>query len=235
MSKNIIKTIGSILKKESLLNVPNKFSKKYFVLKNSHPFPGYYEQSIPDENVLVPDSLFLITKEYYSNEKIFRMAQSINNCCGINFNATPASIQVFNVTKSCIRIKGFDELNYLENLINEILKLDIRIDKQGQIEEYSGLIKIFKYFNLEEIDSGQWIDLDNERFSYFKLKKFLEWEEFEEISLKIKHNLKNNQIDIAQGVFYLNNSIVDIVRIYSQKNDKIRMDKIKDLYAKYVK
>lgn len=235
MSKNIIKTVGSILKKETLLNVPNEFSKKYFVLKNSHPYPGYYEQSIPDENILVPDSLFLITKEIYSHEKIFRIAQTIRNCCGINFNATPASIQVFNVTKSCIRIKGFDDLNNLENLVNEFVKYDIRIDKQGQIHEYKVLINVFKYFNVQETAKDEWADLDDKRFNYFRLKKFIEWEEFEEISLKIKHNIENNQFDVAQGVFYLDNSIVDVVRIYSDKIDNNRMDKIKDLYIKYVK
>jgi len=186
MKNNIIKTVGSILKKEKLINVSNDFSKKYFVLKNIHPFPGYYEQTIPDEKILVPDSLFLITKENYSNEKIFRVAQKIKKCCDVNFDATPGTIEVFNVKKSCVRIHGFNNLELLINLINELAKYDIKIDKQGQVQEYSGLIKLFKFFELKEIDDDEWLDLNNDKFSYFKLKTTLNGKNLKILLLKLK-------------------------------------------------
>ena len=140
----------------------------------------------------------------------------------------------FNIKKSCIRIKGFEKLSSLVSLIDEFAKWDIRIDKQNHVQEYSGLIKIFKFFELREIEDGEWIDLKNEKLSYFRLKKFISWEEFERITIKLKNNIENNLFDAAQGVLYIDNSIVDIVRIYSEHIDKARLKKIKELYAKFI-
>ncbi len=235
MEYKIFKTIGSILKKEILLNVSNDFSKKYFVLKNVNPFPGYYEQIIPDKKNLEHDSLFLITKEDYSNEKIFRTAKFIKNCCGLALNLAPGTIEVFNMKKSCIRVKGLADLNILISLIEEFNKYGIKIDKQNQVQQYSGLIKIFKFFELRELDKEEWKDLNNKKLSYFKLNKYISWEEFENVTLKIKNNIDNNLFDAAQGVFYIDNSITDIVRIYSANVDKNRLNKIKELYFQYVK
>jgi len=72
MDKNvIIQTIGGIAKEEDLFTLTNHVMPNTFVLENEVPYPGYHGKNLPTDPI--PISVFLVTKEKYSTEKILRL------------------------------------------------------------------------------------------------------------------------------------------------------------------
>jgi len=107
--KNIIETFGTIKKKEILASLEEEFCNGALVLESKFPFPGYYHNTIPDQEVLDPGSIFLMTKKVHQDEDIMRLTHKIKKSFKKRFDATAGKLVVFNETRPCIRIKSLKD------------------------------------------------------------------------------------------------------------------------------
>ncbi len=230
-----IETIGTISKKETLASLEDEFSDKYLVLENLHPFPGYYHKTVPDTKSMNPESIFIITKRNYSEEKIFRATNTVRKQFKDNFRAAPGKVTVFNIGKPCIRIKQLGDYKMLPQLLEEYKKQGIEFVKHKKVPPYEGLIKIKKFFLLNDSGKGYYLDTREPNMCYFEIPQHIRWSEFERITIDIKQNTDNNKFDAALGTLYKGGSLIDIVRIYDEHIDSDKIGKIKKRFLDAIK
>jgi len=226
----IIETIGTISKKETLASLEDEFSNKYLVLENLHPFPGYYHKTVPDSRLLNPESIFIITKRNYSDEKIFRVTKNVRRQFGENFCAASGKVTVFNVGKPCIRIKQLSDYKKLPQLLEEYKKEGIEFVKHKKVPPYEGLIKIKKFFVLTDPGKGYYLDANESNMCYIEIPQHIKWSVFERITIDIKQNTEYNKFDAALGTLFKGGALMDIVRIYDEHIDSNKIGEIKKRY-----
>lgn len=228
---NIIETFGTISKKEILASLEEEFCKGALVLESKFPFPGYYHDTIPDQEVLDPGSIFLMTKKVHQDEDIMRLSHTIKKSFKKRFDATVGKLVVFNEVRPCIRIKFLHDYADVAELVSLYQENGIGFLKYRKVKPYYNLINIRKYFVLESPEPGFYTDMEDEHMCYIQIPALLKWDDFEKITLSMKRNQDNNKWDAALGTIYRKNCIVDLVRIYDAQ---INTDKIMQIKSKYL-
>ncbi|OFX85884.1 MAG: hypothetical protein A2W99_17270 [Bacteroidetes bacterium GWF2_33_16] len=226
-----IETFGYIKKEESLVTVKNNIIPHTLVLESLQPFPGYHGD-LPDKSQ--PRSLFLITSKDYSFEEIARKTQKICDSIKYNFNASQGYLHFKSETLSCIRIKYLRSFTFIPELQNFYKDADIKFAKQRQIND-SAIIIINKNFYVTEKEEGIYKDMNEESKCYFELPENLSWEQFKKYTETIKYNIDNNNFDAAQGAFYREKGIKDIVRIYDQEKNPERIKNLQKAYLEEIR
>ncbi|GAB4319314.1 MAG: hypothetical protein Kow00127_11540 [Bacteroidales bacterium] len=225
-----IETFGTISKKEIIASLEESFCGGILALETKFPFPGYYHNTVPDKKVLDPGSIFLVTRITHDEEDIMRLNHVVKKSFRKKFDAAVGHIIVFNEKRPCIRVKFLKNYSDLPELIRLFQDNGIRFLKYRKVKPYYNLIKIRKYFQLEQIEPGFYNDVNEPRIHYFQIPGYFTWDEFEKITLQIKQNLEDDKFDAAMGTIYRQNCLVDMVRIYAEE---ITLDQLKLLQKKY--
>jgi len=231
MSKTIFQSIGSITKKEKLRPVEQLADCKGLILESTEPFPGYHGTTVPDK--LEPDSIFLVTKQAYNDDKILRAIMKVRKTFPFQFDATPGSLTLNNAQANVIRLKLLN-YNRVPEFVEVLQEHDIEFMKKRKISPYISLIKIRKHFQMEESVEGIYQDIKTKEFSYLQIPCLLRWSSFEKITMQIKYNMEDNNFDAALGHVYDANGLLDFVRIYD-KNFKLgKLIFIREKYLDFI-
>lgn len=204
----IIETIGTIKKKESLVTI----NSDDLVLESLHPFPGYHGTTVPDKTN--PKSIFFVLRSNFTEEDIIRAILRIKEKFHTYFDAAPGKISIFNRMKTCIRIKDLEHYIFVPELLSHFKSEGFLFMKGRKIDAYEGLISIKKYFHLDEINDGVYMDKETHEMGYFEISTQLDWNTFEKITLDIKRNIEDNNFDAALGSIYRKTGLKDIIRIF---------------------
>ncbi len=207
--KTIIETIGKIEKKETIVSISEYDD---MVLESLHPFPGYHGTTIPDQTN--PKSIFFVMKSKESDEDIIRKTVNVRKHFSSKFDASPGRINVFNQTECCIRIKDLENYSLIPELISLYKDEGISFLKSKNINSYYGWMSIKKFFILDEVNDGIYMDKETPEMGYFEIPTRLDWNVFEKITVGLKHNIEDNNFDAALGTFYRKSGLKDIIRIY---------------------
>lgn len=230
MKEHIIETIGHIEKRETLKSI----GYKYLVLESEHPFPGYHGTTVPDQDN--PRSLFLLTRTKYEEEFIIRSIKALKKKNKYSFDATPGKVFFQNKMVQCIRIRNLDSYNKIPEILEAFKGEGIAFLPGKKVKPYSGLIRITKYFLLHPITDCTLQDAETASMKYFQAPVKLEWEEFEEMTVHVKHNIDDTNWDAALATIYRKTGIEDFIRIYSDHNFEMdTLDKIRKKYAQEIK
>lgn len=227
MGNSIFNTFGTITKKEQLSSVENETNSNSMVLENNAPFPGYHGTTVPDS--LEPDSLFAITKLMHKEQVVIRAIQEVKKSLSFDFDATPGYLTLQNETRNFIRFRG---LKYV--LVGEVLdafkKYGIDFRRAKKVASFETLIRVHKFFSLEQINEDIFKDCDNKNMAYIKVPSLLRWSSFEKMTFSCKNNCNDNNFDAALASVIVNKGIVDFVRIYDKN---VSMEKLEDIKKKY--
>jgi len=232
MERNIIQTVGTLTKKETLGTVQNELNCNILMLESQQPFPGYHGSTVPD--LKEPDSLFALTSGEYSSEFIIRTVQDIHREIDYGFSATPGTIQFKNGLSEVIRFKGlaYDKVG---EVIRKFTAAGIAFKRHRTISPYSSIIKIRKFFKVEKIDTRIFHDLFEVDTYYLQIPVLLEWDVFEKMTTTIKYNLDNNKFDAAQTSVYYEKGIMDLIRVYDTDTSIERLNFILGKYMEAIK
>jgi hypothetical protein len=221
----MIETIGAIAKEEFLKTVDHYILPNSFVLQNLEPYPGYHGSNLPTDKE--PDTFFLITTEYHSPEKIFRIAHNIRTFTEISFDACPAILHVGNDTYHAIRIRDLNSYEPVEEIQRCFLDSKVSFQKRKNIEALT-LIELRKIFHLEVVNDDILKDI-NGFMHYIDIRKQLTWRHFKNVSKWVKNNLNDSNFDTALVVIY-GAQVRDLVRIYLPDPKIERLEEIRQKF-----
>lgn len=226
--KILIETIGTIEKKEML--GPVGYAE--LVLEAFQPFPGYHGTTVPDN--VEPTSLFAITRSKYTEEKVIRAIQRIKSEPGMAFDATPGMVTLYNMLNPCIRFKNLKSYDEMPGILKAFEDDGIEFMSNRNIEPFTGIIKVKKYFLLEVVSDFIFNDVDDKYMHYFSIPVQLRFNQFEKITLDLKRNLENPNFDAALGTIFRKSGVVDMIRIYDDKGTPDRLEMIRSRYLQAI-
>jgi hypothetical protein len=229
--KTIIETCGTILKKETIATIEPAFCGNALALESKSPFPGYYHKVIPETKELNPGSVFLLIKTGINDEKLMRVNHEIKKVIRKRFDAAPGQISLYNELKPCIRVKFLQTYNDIPELVDMYREEGIQLMKYKTVKPYTGLIIVKKFFIVDDVEPGIYLDSDDQEMGYIQIPGYLKWSNFEKITLDMKRNMGDNKFDAAIGTIHRKNCIVDVVRIFDKD---ISIDKLRSLRNKYL-
>lgn len=227
-------SVGSIQKNEKLATYYPGYDIPYLVLEAMDTFPGYYsamDQQITDR----PLYLYLVVKStlLFEEDNLIRATQSIKRKHQIVFDAVPGELMLFNKLYHCIRLDLKDVMQ-LRLVLDCFTEQGIAFVKHRDVKVFSSMVRLKRYFEVEELAEGIWKDKCLEGSYYLIVSQTLKHERFEKISMHVRNNMELAGFDIASGYWYNRFGLVDFVRIYHRniKPDDLLM--IRDKYNKAI-
>ncbi len=223
--------IGNIIKEESISLVNHHKLQDTVVINIDRPFPGLH--GFDFDIISKPRSVIIATSELYSFAKILRKAKKINATTDFDINASFAKIKSGKQIIYGIRIKGLDSYEQIPELQKLLQHYGFQLLKKKKISTDKPVsIKISKFFHIEKIEDNIYKDTCINSMYFIEIPHYLSWEQFKEITYKIKNNISNNNYDVAKGLFYKDDTVKDIVRIYKPNISKELLEEIKNRYYK---
>ena len=228
MKKRALSSIGKIVKKERLALSDRINDNSTLVLETEHPFAGYYGDSMPEKTD--PNSLFLITKVHYNDDRVLRAIRNIKKNIDYCLDATPGNITFSNKEEGAIRVRCIS-YSHVAELINSFKKEGIEFKPKQRFSATEGLINITKHFDTEEVDEGVFIDLDSKEFAYLQVPQHLRWNSFEKATKHVRNNVDDIYFDAGMATMYDKSGLLDMVRIYTEKRS---VDNLREIHKKYL-
>lgn len=231
MNKKIIKSTGLILKEESVVPLGTIADTKYLILESAQPFPGYHGTNLPE--IYDPESFFIVTKESYSDEKVVRAIMNIKKNLPYSFDGAPGTITNSRHYYNIIRIRNIKSPN-LPAVMDALQRQGIELMKNRKQNKFSAILKIRKFFNIQEMSEGIYEDLEKKSLFYLVIPRYLSWDDFKSLTLNLKYNMEDKNFDAALGHIYYENGLLDIIRIYDQHASLKKLIFIRKKYLEYI-
>jgi len=228
---NLEHIYGCIYKKEFLATVDENIFPGTFVMKIGNPFLGLYKDLIIKN---IPEYYFLIMQEEYPLDSIIKASEEINKKFKQIFDAVVGEIYVSGRVYPIIRIKKIDKRLTIEKVQEHFLNKGFHFSRNVQSIEAKGVIKLKKYFSLEEVDEGIYFDKQVPELAYFKIPYQIEWDLFEDITNRVKVNVALGKFDAAIGAFWYGEEVEYIIRILKLKRNVNNLQMIKKQYLKLI-
>lgn len=231
--QKVIETLGFITKEEQLVTVFDHILPGTFVVETIAPYPGYHGKDLPEKRK-APEHILLATKKRWSGEELIRISQKVKKYSNIDFNATLGDFSAGNECFPCVRIRNIDSYDVIKEIQSWYESEGVEFARQKQVKD-EGIIRLKKFFLLEEMNEYMYKDLDDPNMYYFEIPVLLSWKLFKTIALVAKHNLENHKFDAALGGLYRYKGLIDVVRIYDINCTPQQLATIRNAYLEAIK
>jgi len=221
--------IGKITLQENINPLDRNKIPNTFVVHIPNPLATYYTRF---SEISRPNSVLFLTKNPVSFESILRSTKKINKENKLEIRGAKCELFIGSRKYSGIRVKGITRYSHIEDIQRAYLNEGFEFAKNVRIQENTdALIKVNKFFNLKFISDGIYQSpYNNDRF-YIMIPKQLSWNEFRDLTIKIKNNISVTNFDITKGILYENSDIVDMLRVIKPN---ITIDMVKEIQHKYL-
>lgn len=221
--------IGKITLQENINPLDRNKIPNTFVVHIPNPLATYYTRF---SEISRPNSVLFLTKNPVSFESILRSTKKINKENKLEIRGAKCELFIGSRKYSGIRVKGITRYSHIEDIQRAYLNEGFEFAKNVRIQENTdALIKVNKFFNLKFISDGIYQSpYNNDRF-YIMIPKQLSWNEFRDLTIKIKNNISVTNFDITKGILYENSDIVDMLRVIKPN---ITIDMVKEIRHKYL-
>ena len=229
--KNSREVIGNVIKEESISLINHHKLPDTLVINIDHPFPGLHGMDFQLESK--PRSIIIATSEVYSFAKILRGADKINKSTDFDINASFAKIKAGRDTVYGIRVKGLESYDQIPELQNLLEKHGFKLLKRKKVKTDKPVsIKISKFFHINKIEDHIYEDACIDGMYFIEIPVYLPWETFRKITMKVKNNISNNNFDAVKGLFYKDDTVKDMIRIFKPN---IKPDLLQEIKRRYYK
>ncbi|WP_010664332.1 hypothetical protein [Marinilabilia salmonicolor] len=210
-----IERYGNLLKQENLRTLEDKIWPNTFVLEAPEPFPGFFNYYSDHPVDSKPLYIYLVLKRLYTLEEITRATQNIQKYFDTDFNATPGVVNIYNKQFDVIRVRHLDNFSQITDLQASYMDQGIEFkSKPNRKVEGPAVIRIKKFFILDEPEQGLFFDTIEKDHGYFLIPSQLTWKHFEDITRRVKFNWEKPFFDAAIGHFHVKFGLQDMIRIY---------------------
>ncbi|HOV10415.1 MAG TPA: hypothetical protein PLT47_00230 [Bacteroidales bacterium] len=219
---------GSLIKVENLWCLSELGIPQTCLLESLDAFPGYYGDT---PKINVPRFVYFVLGEKYSLEQITRVSQKVKQSVAYNFDAAFCEISMRNNTCCAIRITDIKDYSLIKSLQEAYRDHGMVLKKKiKNIENEPGLIKIRKFFRLEQCPSGIYLDKELTFNSYFVIPEEISWDTLKQHIDLLRNNWDQGSFDAARAFIYHDEGIIDLIRIFSKENNEVFTRSIRDKY-----
>ncbi len=227
---------GNLLKQENLHTLDDQILPNTFVLEAPEPFPGFYNYYSDRPTESKPLYVYLVVRRLYTIEEVTRATQNIRRYFPTGFHAAPGVVHIFNKEFDVIRIRHLEDYNQISELQECYIDEGIELRKKPSVKPSgTAIIRIKKFFILEEKHPGVLFDMTEKDHGYFIISKQLTWKYFADLTKKVKYNWEQSMFDAAIGHLHVNFGIQDMIRIYNPKMELEYLMNVRKMYLDRLK
>lgn len=219
--------IGKVIIQENIDTIDENKIAKTFVINVPDPYKNYYGRFTDVEK---PNSIIFVTKTQNSFEKILRVTNKINEKHNLNLQGAKCEVKINGRKLDGVRIKGFKRYHEIEQIQQYFNEENFEFAKSEKFSNVDALIRINRFFNIEELEQGIYHCKDEDNTYYIEVPKFMNWDDFRRITFEIKNNIADSNYDIAKGIFYVNDGVTEMLRIVKPKAS---IELLKTIQKKY--
>jgi hypothetical protein len=201
------------------------------VLETEDPYPGYYG-IMPKQTK--PNSLYLITSRFYMLEEVLRLVKNMDKFNSDSISFGSAILDFGYHVYNAIRIKSFPDYEQIYRLQSNLIEAGIEFAKKRTITNNQSKIKVFKCFELVEMEDELYFDEKEKHHGYFKIPHEISFNEFSDILFDVRNNIYCDAFDAAIGSMLFNSNVADVVRIYSEKLSVNLLHTIRKKFISYL-
>ncbi|REE82235.1 hypothetical protein BX611_1781 [Lutibacter oceani] len=220
--------IGKINIQENIDTVDENKIPKTFVINVPNPYKNYYGRFTEVEK---PTSIIFVTKEPNSFEKILRATRRINEKYDLKLSGAKCEVTINSRKLNGIRIKGINRYHEIKQIQQYYQDAGFEFAKSEKFKDTDALIRINKFFNINELEAGIYESKDEDDVYYVEVPELMTWDEFRTYTFEIKNNISDKNYDIAKGIFYTNGGITEMLRIVKPK---ATIEFLKTIQRKYI-
>ncbi len=227
----VYEKFGGLLKEETLTCIDNSvLMPNTCVLESVNPFSGYYNEVPGTEKPLY---LYLVLEGNCSFEKTLRAAANIKRHFGLPFDAAAGSVSLAGGHHQVIRIRNLGEFGHIALLQKAFLDEGMEfIKKTRKIDQVEALIHLTKFFYLEPVGEMMFIDKSQAHHGYFVIPRYVEWNDFKELTREVKFDAGLQIFDAATACYFENHTIFEMVRIYRENLNVEMLAAIRQRYLR---
>lgn len=167
------------------------------------------------------------------NQDIKIAATSAESRIGNELASALGDITIGDTTYHSIRLRNISPQD-LPSIIKAYEYEGITMAPSGETIKDYAQITLDKFFHLEEIQRGLYIDLDDAQIGYVETPRRLDWEELEEITEKVKSEAEHTNFDRALGTISKHGENIEVIRIYAPNMNEAILIEIGYFYKKYI-
>jgi len=226
--------IGHVIKEERISLLKHHIIQGTLVVNIDHPFPGFHGWDFNFTSK--PRSIIILTAKLYSFAKILRAQRYINNNSSFDINASFAKIMVGKQEYYGIRVKGLTCYDQIPDLQEKFKGFGFELLSKKKIKTDKPVsIKISKFFHIVKMDDAIYSDQCIDDMYYIEIPNYMSWERFREATEHVKHNVSNHNFDVVKGIFYKDDTVKDMIRLFKPKMTLELLQEIKSRYHKEFK
>lgn len=225
----IKEVIGKVILQENINTIDENKIPKTFVIDVPDPYKSYYGRFT---QITKPTSIIFVTKTPNSFEKILRVTRSINNQHNLKLDGAKCELTIKDRKLEGVRVKGISAYPDIEQIQRYYLEAGYDFAKSEKFEDTEALIRVNRFFNIEELENGIYHSHNEENTYYVEVPKYMTWEQFKTYTYDIKNNINDRNYDIAKGIFYVNDGITEMLRVVKPKAS---VEFLKTIQEKYIK
>ncbi len=226
--------VGHIIKEEKISLIKQQILPHTLVVNIDHPFPGFHGWDFNFTSK--PRSIIILTSKIYSWAKILRAQAAYNKQTGLKINASFAKIMIGKTVYYGIRIKGLTAYEQIPDLQKKLEIYGFSLLKNKTLKtEKPVSIKISKFFHINVLEAQIYADKCIDHMFYIEIPQYLSWESFRKVTERVKHNVSNQNFDAAKGIFYKDDTVKDIIRLFKSNMPLELLQEIKKRYEKEIK
>lgn len=221
--------IGKITLQENISPIERNKVSGTFVIHIPNPLASYYSRFT---EVNRPNSIVLATKHPVSFEKILRATKIINKEHDLELNGAKCEITIGRNKYSGIRLTGIDRYTNIDHIQVAFKESGFEFHKNVRLGKGTdAMIRINKFFDMLEVEDKIYQSPNNKDRYYFEIPRYVNWNDFREMTFDIKNNVSVTNYDIAKGIIYEKDGITDILRIIKPN---ITVDMVRQIREKYL-
>ncbi|PCH53871.1 MAG: hypothetical protein COC22_01510 [Flavobacteriaceae bacterium] len=220
--------IGKIIIQENIETVDENKMFKTFVINVPDPYKNYYGRFTDMEK---PNSIIFVTKTPNSFEKILRVTRKLNKIYNLQLHGAKCEIIINGRKLNGVRLKGINKYSEINQIQQYYFEEGYDFAKSEKFHNVDALIRINRFFNIEELEKGIYHSKDEENTYYVEIPKYISWENFRKITFEVKNNIPDRNYDIAKGILYNKDGITEILRIVKPK---ATVEMLKTIQQKYI-
>lgn len=221
--------IGKITLQENISPIERNKINGSFVIHIPNPLASYYSRFT---EVNRPNSIVLATKNPVSFEKILRATKIINEEQDLHLNGAKCEVNIGRNKYSGIRVTGIDRYTNIDKVQRAYQRGGFEFHKNVKLAKGTdAMIRVNKFFNFIDVEDKIYQSPNNKDRFYFEIPRYVNWNDFREITFDIKNNISVTNYDIAKCIIYEKDGITDILRVIKPN---ITIDMVRQIREKYL-
>lgn len=218
----------NLTKNDTVLALDEKIIPGSLVFDSLNPFPGYYHEVPTDADSIY---IYMVLDKQYPLEEILRATQNIEKQYDWDFDAGKAYLTIGTTHLDAIRLRHLPTIDLVIKIQEAYVKQGINFLMNKRLKgKLEARTKIVKFLVLEELAPGIFLNAEDPTFAYIEISKYLDAEEFIQVSMDVKYNWEGHEFDAASASFYKDGKLYEVVRIRSDKMDGEYLKAIQKLY-----